>query len=109
MPDSDPKALIPRPNRWTVIIIAGVILVGCGVAAVAKFIELVVMVTGDEETASAGAFTVTPVVNYLLASLGFLCLFCWATLGGMFRDVEEPKMTMLELEEQLERRDPAGD
>lgn len=44
------------------------------------------------------AFAISPVLNYLLASLGFLCLFGWAALHGMFRDIERPKLTMLENE-----------
>lgn len=80
------------------------ILVPCGVAFIFKFYELIIMVTGDVETAQAGAFAITPVINYLLASLGFICLFCWAALGGMFRNVEEPKMKMLELDAQIEQR-----
>ena len=43
-----------------------------------------------------GVFAITPIVNYLLASLGFFFLFCWAIRHGMFRDIERPKYTMLE-------------
>jgi hypothetical protein len=42
------------------------------------------------------------VLNYLLASMGFLCLFGWAAMHGMFRDVEQPKVTMLENEARLD-------
>jgi hypothetical protein len=45
---------------------------------------------------------VTPVINYLLASLGFLLLFGWAAANGMFHDIEQPKRTMLEIEQQLD-------
>lgn len=62
-----------------------------------KFSEFLRLVSGEVD----GTFAVTPVVNYLLASLGFLCLFGWAAMNGMFNDIEEPKRTMLETENQL--------
>ena len=67
---------------------------------VGKFRELLLLVRGEAD----GAFAISPVVNYLLASLGFFCLLCWATLGGMFRDIERPKETMLEIERRLDEQ-----
>jgi hypothetical protein len=64
-----------------------------------KFRELVVLV-GDEE----GSFTVVPILNYLMVTLGFLMLFGWALMHGMFRDIEGPKITMLENERRLEEQ-----
>jgi hypothetical protein len=49
-----------------------------------------------------GAFAVTPIVNYLLAGIGFLFLLGWAAYNGMFHDIEKPKRTMLEIEERLD-------
>ncbi len=63
-----------------------------------KFRELVLLSRSGVE----GIFAVTPVVNYLLASLGFFCLFFWAIYHGMFRDIEAPKFTMLENERKLD-------
>lgn len=63
-----------------------------------KFYEFVLLARGDVE----GVFAVTPVINYLLASLGFLCLFGWAAYNGMFHDIEQPKRTMLENERRLD-------
>jgi hypothetical protein len=63
-----------------------------------KFYEFVLLARGDVE----GVFAVTPVINYLLASLGFLLLFGWAAANGMFHDIEQPKRTMLEIEQQLD-------
>jgi hypothetical protein len=62
-----------------------------------KFLEFLALV-GDEE----GAFTVVPILNYLLVSLGFLLLFLWAICHGMFRDVEKPKYTMIANEQRLD-------
>jgi hypothetical protein len=67
-----------------------------------KFLEFIALYRGDVD----GVFAITPILNYLLASLGFLCLFGWAALGGMFRDVEQPKRTMLENEARLDNRAP---
>ena len=64
-----------------------------------KFYEFVLLARGDTE----GVFAVAPVINYLLASLGFLCLFGWAIANGMFRDIEQPKRTMLEIEARLDK------
>jgi len=67
-----------------------------------KFLEFVALFRGDVD----GAFAISPILNYLLASFGFLLLFGWATLGGMFRDVERPKYEMLENEQLLDVEAP---
>jgi nitrogen fixation-related uncharacterized protein len=84
------------------VVILGFSLYGFG----SKFVEFLELARGDEE----GAFAITPVVNYLLASLGFICLFMWAVFHGMFSDIERPKHTMLENEEKLDaaRRFPSA-
>jgi hypothetical protein len=41
-------------------------------------------------------------MNYLLASLGFFCLLLWAAANGMWRDVEQAKLDMLEREKLLD-------
>lgn len=63
-----------------------------------KFREFVLLARGDVD----GVFAVTPVINYLLASFGFLLLFGWAAANGMFHDIEQPKRTMLENEMRLD-------
>jgi len=63
-----------------------------------KFREFILLYRGDVD----GVFAITPIVNYLLASLGFFCLFFWAIYQGMFRDIEAPKFTMLENERKLD-------
>ena len=66
-----------------------------------KLREFILLARGDVD----GVFAITPVVNYLLASLGFFCLFFWAIYQGMFRDIEAPKFTMLENERKLDEED----
>ena len=93
----NPKASSPRARSIGMIVLALVILVPALLGFGRKFQELLALV-GDEE----GAFTVMPVLNYLLVTLGFLMLFGWAVLHGMFRDIEKPKYTMLENERRLD-------
>lgn len=45
-----------------------------------KFYELIRVFQGDP----AGAFAITPIVNYLLAGCGFLLLFAWAAATACF-------------------------
>ena len=85
-------------NRIT-LLLAVLILVPSLWGFGSKFLEFLALVRGDVD----GVFAVTPVVNYLLASLGFLCLFCWAAANGMFHDIERPKQTMLDNEAMLDR------
>lgn len=91
----------PRQRRAYLITIlfAVPILVFSGLGFAAKFIEFIHTFQGESE----GAFAITPMVNYLLASAGFFCLLVWATMNGMFQDIEEPKHTMLEQDEALDR------
>jgi len=89
------------PGRWrsiVVLLLALAILIPSLLGFGTKFLELVALTRGDSE----GWFAITPVVNYLLASLGFLCLFGWAAAHGMFRNIEEPKRQMLDTERLLD-------
>jgi hypothetical protein len=95
-----------RKSHWlTTLLFAAVILIPSGFGFSRKFMELLALTRGDAD----GAFAITPVVNYLLSSLGFFFLFCWAILNGMFGDIEQPKRTMLETERMLDGETlPAG-
>jgi len=86
-----------RVQKWTVAILATVIIAGCLLGFAEKFAQLVKVVWGDPD----GVFALTPIINYLLASFGFLSLLGWAASNGMFRDIERPKYTMLENEQRL--------
>ncbi len=87
-------------NRWqwrVTILFAVMILIPSMYGFVGKFVELVQVFRGEP----GGEFAIAPILNYLLASLGFLCMLIWAVANGMFNDVERPKLHMLEQEEQL--------
>ena len=97
-----PTKLSGAPNRRPLVItliFAVPILIFSGLGFFAKFLEFINTFQGETE----GAFAITPMVNYLLASAGFFCLLVWATINGMFRDIEEPKHTMLEHDVELDR------
>jgi hypothetical protein len=95
------KPAMIRAQRRTTLIFALVILIPSFYGFGKKFLELVALTRGDVD----GIFAISPVVNYLLASLGFFFLFCWAILHGMFRDIEQPKKDMLETERRLDEDD----
>lgn len=91
-----------RTTNWQVritLLLAVLILIPSGYGFVGKFIELIHVYQGEPE----GAFAAAPIMNYLLASLGFFCLLLWAAARGMFRDIESPKFEMLAQEEVLDR------
>ncbi|TWU29798.1 hypothetical protein [Bythopirellula polymerisocia] len=92
-----------RMQNYIVGIMSIVILGFCMFGFGSKFIELVYMVLDYDSSASTeGVFAVAPLSNYLLASAGFLCMLGWAASQGMFRDIERPKQTMLDIEEELD-------
>ena len=87
-----------RRRTLVVWIFAIVIFVPCALGFGLKFLELIRLSRGNFE----GRFALTPVVNYLLATLGFLCLFLWAALRGTFHDVEAAKERMLATERMID-------
>jgi hypothetical protein len=87
-----------RSQIITTIIFALVILIPSMYGFANKFREFILLYRGDVD----GVFAITPIVNYLLASLGFFFLFLWAVAHGMFRDIEKPKYAMLENERKLD-------
>lgn len=92
-----------RPVGWVTLLLAVLILIPALYGFGSKFLEFLTL-AGDEE----GSFTILPILNYLLASAGFLLLFGWAVLHGMFHDIEKPKYTMLENERRLDEAEAAA-
>ena len=81
----------------------GVMLVSGG-AFVAKMFEFVMTMSGDE-VAGFGAVAVS---TYLLGMAPLFFLMLWAVTTGRFRDVEAPKLRMLELDREIERGGEIG-
>jgi len=96
--ESKPDRAASRFTTILTLILALLILIPSMLGFVTKFIELLAVLQGDPD----GVFTLTPIVNYLLASLGFFCMLIWATGRGMFHDIEQPKQAMLEREHKLD-------
>jgi hypothetical protein len=88
----------PLLKTCVVLLFLGPCFLGFG----AKFVELVRVFQGDAE----GAFAVAPMVNYLLATTGFLFLLGWAAANGMFTNIEQPKRDMLLNEARLDQNLP---
>lgn len=97
--DNSPLQPPSKRNTWITIVFAVIILVPSMIGFVMKFIEFVRTFQDDAQ----GAFAITPMVNYLFASLGFLCMLIWAIVNGAFSDMESPKVIMLERERMLDR------
>ncbi len=87
-----------RTHRVVMLLMALAVLVPSLLGFGTKFLEFIALYRGDVE----GAFAISPILNYLLASFGFLLLFGWAAMSGMFHDIEAPKYTMLENEALLD-------
>lgn len=96
-----------RPRRGGVVLalMALVFVAPAGVAFVNKFLHFYRTIHTDEMGQSA----LVPMLNYLAVAAGFTCLFVWALLRGMFRDVEAPKYTMLENEAKLDGLSPGAE
>jgi hypothetical protein len=95
-----PVARQSRRRSLIVGVLAVLILVPALLGFGTKFREFLAL-WDDEE----GAFTIVPIVNYLLATAGFFLLLCWAILHGMFRNIEQPKYQMLEQEKELDEEE----
>lgn len=96
-----PPRTTTRQQRRMTLIFALVILIPSCYGFGRKFLELIALTRGDVD----GVFAISPVMNYLLASVGFFFLFCWAIMHGMFRDIEQPKNDMLNNERMLDDED----
>ncbi len=93
------KARFTGSSIWTTVIFAVLILVPCFIGFGNKLREFILLYSGQVD----GVFAISPIVNYLLASLGFFFLFWWGIFNGMFAQVEEPKRDFLLQEWALDR------
>jgi hypothetical protein len=92
------SSLSSRVRNWLTLGLAVLILVPSLLGFGTKFLEFIQVYNGDVD----GMFAIGPILNYLLASGGFLLLLVWATLDGMFHDIEQPKYDLLTREEWLD-------
>ena len=92
---------IQRVSLW-VWVISAAVLIPSILGFANKFLDLMIIASGDEE----GAFALTPIVNYLLATAGFFCMLMWAVTQGAFHDLDQPCRQMMENERELEGLGP---
>jgi hypothetical protein len=83
----------------TTMVLAVLILIPSMLGFANKLLEFFHVFRDEHE----GSFAITPMLNYFLATVGFLCLMGWAVAHGMFRDIERPKEQLLEQEAMLDR------
>lgn len=93
----------PHKTHWLTWLFAAIVLIPTILGFSNKFLDLILVMQGDEE----GAFAATPIVNYLFATAGFFCLLLWSAAQGAFHDLNEPSRTMFENEQRLDRQSPA--
>lgn len=89
-----------RMARWITAALAVSILLPSLFGFGCKLLEFIRLVSGEVD----GAFAISPVANYLLASTGFFFVLLWAICNGMFHDIELPKHDLLERERELDQR-----
>ena len=86
-------------RSWITIAMAIGVLIPSALGFGTKFYEFFQLFRDDID----GAFAIGPILNYLLASAGFLLLLVWATMNGMFHDIEQPKYDMLDQEARIDK------
>lgn len=89
---------ISRGTRRFLWIFSVFLIVVTGSAFTFKLIEFIYTFSIDRPA----SFAIMPVLVYLLVAAGFACLFCWAYLSGYFRNVEQAKYRMLEMQDQFD-------
>lgn len=92
--------MTPHRTHWLTWLFAALVLIPTILGFGNKFLDLLLVMQGDEE----GAFAATPIVNYLLATAGFFCLLLWSAFQGAFHDLDQPSRTMFDNEQRLDQR-----
>ncbi|GIX05553.1 MAG: hypothetical protein KatS3mg114_1422 [Planctomycetaceae bacterium] len=88
-----------RRSRWLFRLVATLILAPTILGFGQKFVDLWWVLQGDAD----GMFALTPVVNYLLATAGFVCLLLWTAAQGAFTEIDRPCRDMFAREQWLDR------
>lgn len=96
------ESTTPRGVMIATAVLAVIILLPSLAGFVNKFYEFMHATSQNAD----GAYVLTPMVNYFLATCGFFCLLMWAAIHGMFHDIEAPKRIMLGRESELDADEP---
>ncbi len=89
--------------RITLIVMAVWIFIAGVYGFGSKFEEFIHLLSDPEF--EEGRFALIPILNYILASAGFACMFVWAARNGMFKDIERPKFDLMDRERKLDQED----
>ncbi len=107
-----PRPLPPAPDAYAepsprarvfLWMFSVAMILTAGSAFVLKLIEF--FATATRSGSDALASFLIPVLNYLIVAAGFFCLFLWAYFSGQFRDVEGPKLRMLEMQSEIDHQE----
>ncbi len=90
-----------KTGRWLTGLSVAVVVVAA-LAFIFKMTEFA-FTWVDPATDRFGGFAFIAVGAYLLGMFPILFLMLWAVLRGHFKDIEQPKYRMLELQEEIER------
>ena len=101
-PYTEPRA--SRSRKWFLWIFSIVMVLTAGTAFIFKLIEFS-MTFWEEET---NRTIMMPLLTYLIVASGFSCLFVWAILTGQFKDVEQAKYRMLEMQDEIDYAEQQG-
>lgn len=98
-----PPAPAPRPRESLfksafVFLFGAAILIGGLFGFGGKIYKFILAWSGNPDA----QFALIPVAMYFAVAFGFACIFVWAVLNGMLRDIEGPKHWMLQNERELE-------
>jgi hypothetical protein len=86
-----------RAGFWLFAFCVALGVVPSSIGFIAKFIQLIIAFRTDEE----GAFAIVPILNYLFATVGFLCMLFWAISRGMFNEADRQKIEFFDREKML--------
>ena len=76
-----------------------IVMVIAGGAFVYKMAEFAMTIVKDD----IEGFGAVAVATYLIGMLPIVFITLWAVLSGKFRDIERPKLRLLELDREIER------
>jgi hypothetical protein len=84
---------------------AVIVLVIAGLGFVFKMAEFATTIVKDE----VEGFGAVAVTIYLIGMVPIVFLTLWAVMTGRFRDIERPKLRVLELDREIERGGELGE
>jgi nitrogen fixation-related uncharacterized protein len=87
-----------------VFALAIAVMVIAGSAFVYKMTEFAATIASDE----VAGFGAVAVATYLIGMLPIVFVTLWAVLSGRFRDIERPKLRVLELDREIDAAEAAA-